>query len=347
MEREGKAFNVLVTLAGPQLRNPRRPRRSRNERLEAIRKAAPASWNILVPSHGGEEEVISLVREADAIIGRDVNSRMIDAAPRLRIIQHGGSGVDSIDIAAASGRGIYVCNSKSNSTLVAEHALALTLAVTKDIVRRDAGVRRGSWESSPIYHLKGRKLGIIGFGAIGTKIAERARAFDMRILAIKRTAASPSVAQELGLEFLGTSDDLDHVLAESDIVVLAVPKTEDTVGLIGRAQLERMRKGSFLINVSRGPVVDEEALVSALKSGHLAGAGLDVFEKEPIEPTNPLIGLGNVILTPHVAGGPPEPDSEEWTSNIGFIVRNVERALAGEVPENVVNAPASRVRGDS
>jgi phosphoglycerate dehydrogenase-like enzyme len=347
MEREERAFNVLVTLAGPERRNPRRPRRSRNEHMEAIKKAAPASWNILVPSYGGADEVLSLVREADAIIGRDVDSRMIEAAPRLRIIQHGGSGVDSIDIAAASRRGIYVCNSKSNSTLVAEHALALILAVTKDIVRRDAGVRRGSWESSPVYHLKGRKLGIIGFGAIGTKIAQRASAFEMRVIAIKRTAASPSVAQEFGLEFLGTSDDLERVLAESDIVVLAVPKTEDTVGMIGKAQLEKMRKGSFLINVSRGPVVDEQALVSALKSGHLAGAGLDVFEKEPMEPTNPLVGLGNVVLTPHIAGGPPEPDSEEWTSNIEFIVRNVERALAGEVPENVVNALASSVPGAS
>jgi D-3-phosphoglycerate dehydrogenase / 2-oxoglutarate reductase len=337
MERhEKKTVNVLVTFAGP-LREPHRAGRSASEYLEVIRRTAPESWNILAPDDGGEDAILRLAAEADAIMGRDITGRMIESAPRLRIIQHGGSGVDSIDLDTATRRGVYVCNSKSNAVWVAEHAIALMLALTKDLVRRDADMRRGAWISSPSYHLKGKALGVVGLGAIGVEVAKRARPFEMRILATKRTP-SLSMKERLGLEFLGTEADLGYVLGESDIVVLAVPKTASTIGLIGGEQIRKMKKGAFLINISRGSVVDEAALVEALKDGHLAGAGLDVFSEEPVDRSNPLLRLRNVILTPHVAGGPSDPSSEDWSSNVRFMVQNIARALAGEVPENVVNA---------
>jgi phosphoglycerate dehydrogenase-like enzyme len=222
---------------------------------------------------------------------------MIAAAPRLKLIQKIGVGVNTIDLDAARVRGIPVCNLPgTNSRAVAEMTLALMLAAIRRIPRFDAGLRTGVWTDPALQdgigELGGRTVGLVGYGAIPRLLAPVLVALGCRVIYTCRTPVADAV---------GTYRTLDALLAEADVVSLHIPLTADTERLIDAAALGRTKPGAVLVNTARGRLVDQAALTEALRSGRLAAAGLDVFEAEPPDPSAALFGLGNVVLTPHVA----------------------------------------------
>ena len=249
-------------------------------------------------------------------------AEMIAAAPHLRLIQKIGVGVNTIDLAAASARGIAVCNLPgTNSRAVAEMALLLMLATLRRLPHFDAALRAGIWATPPtvqdrLGELGGRTVGLVGFGAVPAILAPILAAIGCRVLYTAR-APKPGVPYEYC--------DLNGLLADSDIVSLHIPQTAETTRLIDAAALRRMKPGAILINTARGGLVDEAALVQALASGQLAGAGLDVFESEPTPADNPLFALDNVVVAPHVAW----VTSGTFERSFDIATENVRRLAAG------------------
>lgn len=233
-----------------------------------------------------------------------VTREVIDAAPRLRLIQRPGVHIESVDFGRASERGISVCNVPASLTHggndVAEHVMFLALALAKRY--REALVSLGARRvGTPSTHvLRGKVFGIVGLGRTGSAVVQMARGFGMRVWAVKRTVGE-GMRGAMGLEWLETDRHLPELLRESDFVSLHVPLNKQTEGLIGAAEIALMKPSAFLINVARGRVIDRSALLAALRARRLAGAGLDVFWDEPIDPHDPLLDLPNVIATPHVA----------------------------------------------
>lgn len=272
---------------------------------------------------GTQEEIRGIWDGADAIIcGAEVFDKpMIDSAPAaLKVLSHYGVGVDSIDIPAAKARGIRVCNTPgANADSVADMALCLMLAAARQVVNHDAHTRRGEWKRFPSFELKGKRLGILGFGAIGRGVARRAGGFGMELLAYD-PFPDEAAAQALGVRLAG----FDEILASCDIVTLHMPCNAQTYHIIGRDALAKMKTSAVLINTARGDLVDEEALYDALRDGTLAAAGLDVYAHEPIR-ESPLFGLENVTLMPHCSA-----NTEEASRSMGFMaVENAWRALNG------------------
>lgn len=226
-----------------------------------------------------------------------LTGRVLAAAPDLKIIAKHGAGVDSVDIAAATRRGIAVMVANgANADAVAEHALALMLSLSRELPRFDRDVRSGAWRNLDQFtrDFSARTVGIVGYGQIGERTARLAQACGARVVIHSRSAITPPA----GMTY---EHDLDRLLETVDIVSLHCPLTDQTRGLIGAAQLARMKPDALLINTARGPVIDETALVAALKSGKLAGAALDTFAVEPPDPVHPLFTLPNVLVTPHIA----------------------------------------------
>ncbi len=226
-----------------------------------------------------------------------LSERVLSAAAHLKIIAKHGAGVDSVDIAAATRRGIAVMVANgANADAVAEHALALMLSLARELPRFDRDVRSGAWRNLDQFtrDFSARTVGIVGYGQIGERTARLAQACGARVVIHSRSALTPPA----GMTY---EADLDRLLETVDIVSLHCPLTEQTRGLIGAAQLARMKPDALLINTARGPVIDEAALIAALKSGRLAGAALDTFAVEPPDPANSLFALPNVIVTPHIA----------------------------------------------
>jgi glyoxylate reductase len=259
---------------------------------------------------------------------------MDTAGPQLKIVSNYAVGFDNVDIKAATERGVVVTNTPSNEVneAVAEHTWALILSLARRIVEADESIRRGGyrgWEPDAFLgtNLIGKTLGIVGLGRIGSMVARRAAGYKMKILYNKRTR-DDKLEKELGVNFA----DIDRLLSESDFVTLHVPLTEETRHMINQETLAKMKKRSYLINTSRGPVVKEHDLVEALRSGHLTGAALDVFDNEPdIDPE--LLGMQNVILTPHIA-------SATWEAREKMAEQAVDAILSvakGQKPENIVN----------
>ena len=253
---------------------------------------------------------------------------VIAAAPRLRLIQKIGVGVNTIDLAAAKARGIAVCNLPgANARAVAEMALLLMLACLRRLPHFDAGLRAGRWGAAPavqdrLGELGGRTVGLVGFGAVPQVLAPVLAALGCRVL---YTATAP---KNVPYEYR----DLNGLLAEADVVSLHVPQTADTAGMIGTAALARMKPGAVLVNTARGGLVDEAALVAALRGGQLGAAGLDVFAQEPASADNPLFALENVVVAPHVAwvtGG-------TFERSFATAAENVRRLAAGEALLNQV-----------
>ncbi len=289
--------------------------------------------------------IIERVKDVDALVPLltdPIDAEVFDSAPKLRIVSQYAVGYDNIDLKEATKRGIYVTNTPGVLTeTVADFAFALMLAVARRVVEADKYVREGKWKvgwhplmmiGSDVYE---RTLGIIGMGRIGSAVARRAKGFGMKVLyydAIRRE----DLEKELGVEYT----DMDKLLEESDFVSLHVPLTPETYHLIGEEQLRKMKPTAFLINTSRGKVVDQKALYKALKEGWIAGAGLDVFEQEPIPPDDPLIQLKNVVLAPHAASA-----SYETRSRMAEIVaENLITFLNGKVPPTLVNKEVVNVR---
>jgi len=309
---------------------------------DELKQLLPANCELVIPfsSKGipffsDEDEILQLASDVDMIIAIRVSRKLIESAKKLKMIQTIGVGVDRIDIDAAAERGVFVCNAVGlNAIPVAEHAIALMLALAKNIKQYDKDIRSRGWPRIPATLLHRKTLGIVGLGSIGIEVAKRAKAFGMKIIAIKRHP-SEELKAKLGIDFLGGQDDLPYILKESDFVVLSVVLTPETIKMIGERELRMMKKSAHLVNISRGTVINEDALTRVLKEGIIAGAGLDVFEVEPVSPENPLLKLENVVLTPHVAHS---TDTEELRKEtVEFIARNIKKMITGQKPENIVD----------
>lgn len=247
-----------------------------------------------------EAQLRETLPKVDAMLAGSerLTGALFDLAPRLRVIARTGVGYDAVDVAAATARKIAVAITPgTNQESVAEQMFSLLLALSRNIVNNDRTIREGGWSRTLVQPLRGKTLGLVGLGRIGRAVASRALAFGMRVLAYD-PVADPEFDARLGIGRRSFED----LLAESDVVSLHLPLAPETRGLINKETLARMRPGSYLINTSRGPLVVEADLAASLASGHLAGAGLDVFNVEPPEPGNPLLGLPNVVLSPHLGG---------------------------------------------
>lgn len=277
-----------------------------------------------------KDEWIERTRDADAIIlGWSLPNAALESATRLRVISFTGIGVgDNVDLDLARARGITVTNTPGYAdNTVAEHAIALLLDLARNVTRLDRDTRAGGWTKAwRGVELRGRTLGIVGFGGIAARTAEIARALGMRVLVWTRRP-DPERAARHGVAFV----PLDEVLAESDVISVHVALSRETVGLIGAAELAATRPGVLLVNTARGEIIDETALIAALMSGHVAGAGLDVFAEEPLPGDHPFRRLDTVVITPHTAYNTPEATA----AITDIAIANLEAFFAGD-PRNVV-----------
>lgn len=285
-----------------------------------------------------DQELLDGVAGVDAILSLltdKIDGDVMDAAgPQLKVISNYAVGFDNINVKDATDRGIVVTNTPSDAVneAVAELTWTLILGLVRRVVEADEATRRGAykgWEPDIFlgHSLTGKTLGIIGLGRIGTMVAKRALGFGVKVLYNKRTP-DPEIEKELGIKF-ATQDEL---LTTADIISLHVPLTEETKGMINKDLLVKTKPGAILINTARGPIVREDDLVESLRSGHLGGAGLDVYENEPnIHPE--LIGMENVILTPHIASATIEAREEMCE----LAVDGLLSSLANTMPPNIVN----------
>ncbi|HEY7675753.1 MAG TPA: phosphoglycerate dehydrogenase [Candidatus Methylomirabilis sp.] len=258
---------------------------------------------------------------------------LLARCPTLRLISVWGTGTDHVDLEACRRRGVAVTNTPgANALAVAEHTMALMLAAARQIPRLDRETRQGMWPRGLGVQLHGKTLGILGLGAIGRHVAGMARALEMRVVAWTYHP-EPGLARQLGVDLL----DFERVLAESDILTVHVRQTDEATGLLGPREIARMKRGAILVNTARGPIVDRAALLEALRSGHLGAAGLDVFDVEPVLADDPLVGLPQVVLTPHCAGMVPEA----ILAGLEAAVDNVAQFLAGNPATYVVPPPAA------
>lgn len=278
------------------------------------------------------DEFIDRIRNAEiVIVGRyGFSKEAFQAASNLKMVSVWQTGYDHIDIEAANKAGVIVANVPSYAfDAVAELVFAFALSLFRRVHVADRRIREGKfdWKDYVGNQLMGKTIGVLGTGDIGTRVIQIAHGFNMNILSVTKHP-SPSKETRLGIKFV----DLDTLLRESDIVTLHVPLTPETEKMIGEAELNKMKSSAILINTARGKVVDEEALIKALKERKIRAAGLDVFEKEPLPIDSPLMELDNVMLTPHVAFL-----SEESLEECTYVcVENVEMFVKGEV-QNVVN----------
>ncbi len=274
-----------------------------------------------------EDDTLEALQDFEAVIAgsEPYTERVLAGLPQLRIISRNGVGYDAINVPAATRRGIPVTiTPDSNHQAVAEHALALLLAVARSVVQSATETRQGIWRRQTIFKpLRGRTLGIVGLGRIGRSVAVRAAAFGLHLLAYEKFPDLEFV-QRHGIRLV----DLDTLLAESDFVSLHMPMNEETRGLINARTLALMKPGSLLINTARGGLVNEADLLAALKSGHLAGAGLDVMVSEPPPAGHPLLALDNVIVSPHVSA----LDSQAVEDMSLAAAQNILDLLAGKWP---------------
>ena len=278
---------------------------------------------------GADAVIISSLPRADAAF-------MDRAGPTLKVIARAGIGVDNVDIPAATERGILVVNTPDAPTeSTAEHAVALLLALAKRVVAGDMHLRGAEIPRAALKgtEVRGRILGIVGFGRIGRRVAEICgQGLKMQVLAYDPYVARERAA-EMGVEMV---DRLETLLARADFVTLHTALTPETRGLIGERELRLMKRGAYLINVSRGPVVDEAALIRVLEEGHLAGAALDVFDPEPPAPENPLLHMRNVVVTPHIGSF---TDLGVKALSEGAVTQ-VLQVLRGERPPFLLNPEA-------
>jgi glyoxylate reductase len=292
------------------------------------------------PGRLPREELLIAVRDADGLVSllsERIDAELMDAAPRLKVVANYAVGYNNVDVPAATERGILVTNTPGVVTdATADLTWALLMAVARNIVVTDRFTRSGCWvewrpEAFIAADIAGATLGIVGLGRIGRAIARRAAGFDMRVLYTDAVRTSPETEKRLQ----ATCVEMDELLRESDFVTLHVPLDETTYHLINERALGLMKPTAYLVNVSRGPVVDGDALVRALRAGRIAGAGLDVYEKEPALAEG-LAELDNVILIPHLGA-----NSRRTRDRMAqMTVESITIALSGGVPPNLVNLEA-------
>lgn len=282
-----------------------------------------------------EDQIIAAVSDAEIWLGGGLTERIFAAAPRLRWVHATSAGVDFLlfpglvdsDVLLTNSRGVYDAG-------VADHVFMLMLALSRNLPRLVRQQAAGAWRKVPVAELAGRTLGIIGLGNIGREIGRRAQAFGMRVLATRGRGRADGPEQVPGIaDAVYGPDGLEVVLRAADWIVLVCPLTEHTRGMIGRKQLRWIGPEAFLINVGRGALVDETALVTALQTGQIAGAGLDVFMQEPLPPTSPLWQMPNVIVTPHMGGF----QASQIEQAVQLFIRNLGGYARGEQLHNLVD----------
>jgi len=293
-------------------------------------------WTVDAQSGRPTEKLSTDIKDADALIVRSatkVTAELIAAAPHLRVIARAGSGVDNVDLKAASDKGILVLNAPgANSISVAEHAFALMMSSARSIPRADAQMKNGEWGKKVLrgIELRGKVLGVIGFGRIGRELAQRARAFDMTVVAHDPFIAT-HIADELGIELL----PLTAVAKQADFISLHLPSTDATKGIVNKDFLASCKTDVRIINTARGDLIDETALKDAITNGGIGGAGLDVYAQEPLTDTT-LTGHVEVVATPHIAGS-----TAEAQELVGIeAATSVREYLRSGVVRNAVNYPS-------
>ena len=293
-----------------------------------------------------KDEIIERLKDKDAILcllTDKIDKEVLESSKNLKVISSFSVGVDHIDVDEATRRGIYVTYTPGVLTeATADFTWALLLAIARRLVEADKFIRSKSWKiqwsptmllGSDVY---GKTIGIIGLGRIGLAVARRAKGFNMKILYFDVNRIPLDLEKELNAEFCS----LERLLKESDFITLHVPLNKSTYHMIGENELRLMKPTALLINTSRGAVIDEKALIKALKEKWIAGAALDVFEKEPIDEDNPLLSMDNVVLTPHIASA-----THEARSKMAEVsAKNLLSVLRGEMPQFLVNPEVLNVR---
>jgi D-3-phosphoglycerate dehydrogenase len=301
----------------------------------AVNLLREPTWNVVTPEqlNGNLPQVLET---ADALIVRSavqVDAALLEHAPKLRVIGRAGVGVDNVDLEAATRKGIAVMNTPGgNAVAVAEQTMGVMLAMARFLCKADAGMHAGKWDKKSLQgtELRGKTLGIVGLGKIGMEVAKRARAFAMEVIG-HDPFVSAAVAKEQNIRLV----TLDELYAGADYLTLHVGLTPQTTGMINADSLKKMKKGARIVNIARGELVNEQDLIEALKSGHVAGAALDVFTKEPLK-ESPLQSMDNVILTPHIGGS-----TNEAQEAVGVqIAMQVKEYLKHGVIQNAVNVPS-------
>jgi D-3-phosphoglycerate dehydrogenase len=300
------------------------------EGLELLKKETELTYDEKITPEALKEKV----KDFDALLVRGrtkVTKEVIEAGKNLKAIGRAGIGVDNIDVKAATARKIPVVNAPRSSTIsVAEQAMGLMLCLARDIPRADHTMKEGKWEKKGFegVELNGKTLGFIGIGRIGYEVGVRAKAFGMKLIAY-----DPYIKQEI-LDPIGCKlvKTLDEVLAVADYITIHSLLTDETRGMVGKAQFDKMKKGVRIVNCARGPIIQEKALVEAIKAGKVAGAGLDVFENEP-PGASELVKLPNVVCTPHIAANTQEAQVSAGITTAEQIIK----VLKGSKPDFVVN----------
>lgn len=283
-----------------------------------------------------EEQLVEIIPEYDAVVVRSatqITAPIINAGVNLKVIGRAGVGVDNIDVQAATGNGIIVVNAPDGNTIAAaEHTMALMLALARHVPQANEALKKGKWLRKEFtgVELREKTLGVIGLGRIGTAVAKRAQGFAMKVLGYDPYITHER-AREIGVELVS----LEDIFREADFITVHLPKTKETMNLINREALAKMKPGVRIINVARGGIVNEQDLYEALKIGKVAGAALDVFEVEPTT-ESPLFELPNVVVTPHLGAS-----TEEAQVNVALdVAREIVAILQGGMAQNAVNMPA-------
>ena len=302
----------------------------------ALFKEQPGLEVVVLEKTHKEPALIPLVSDVEALIVRsntDVTRKVIEAAPKLRVVGRAGVGVDNVDVDAATEHGVVVMNTPAGNTIsTAELAFSMMVSMARKIPQANISVKAGEWKKKDFQgtELSGKTLGIMGMGRIGSEVAKRALAFNMRVVAYD-PYLNPARAEALGVK-LGT---LDEVFAESDFITLHMTLTDETKGILNASAFAKMKKGVRIINCARGPLINEKDLLEALKSGQVGAAALDVFEVEPLPKDFPLRELPQVIMTPHLGAS-----TEEAQENVGIEVAEIVTAyLTTGAVQNAVNLP--------
>jgi D-3-phosphoglycerate dehydrogenase / 2-oxoglutarate reductase len=287
-------------------------------------------------------ELLAAIAGADAILIRSatrIDEEALAAAPTLKVVARAGVGLDNVDVRAATQAGVMVVNApQSNIISAAEHAIALLLAVARRVSAAHASLRKGEWKRSKFagVELYEKTVGVLGLGRIGVLVAQRLAAFGMNVLAYD-PYVQPGRAAQMGVRLVA----LEELLAESDAITVHLPKTPETLSLIGEAELARVKPGAIIVNAARGGIVDEHALYVALKEGKVRGAGIDVFSTEPCT-DSPLLELDNVVATPHLGASTQEAQEKAGIS----VAKSVRLALAGELVPDAVNVQGGVIAED-
>ena len=300
----------------------------------------------VVPGEGTHDDSVTAratpteddVKNADAIIGWELPLDLLNAATRLHWMHAGGAGVERYELAHIAARGVMLTNSSGVSAPnMAEHVLGMMIAVTRRFPRLLRAQTRREWRDQATHREVGELLGqtvlIAGIGEIGCAVAQRAAAFGMRVNGLRRRADAPLPA---GFDRVFAIGDLSTALADADHVVVTLPNTPSSRGLFDAAAFAAMKPGAAIYNVGRGPVIDTTALIAALESGHLGGAGLDVTDPEPLPTDSPLWDMENVLITAHTSGATPR----YWERQADLIAENIRRIQRGDAPRNLVDLEA-------